>query len=62
MVDLKFYNTTIYKVIGDALQPFRELTWNGGYYMNMMVDYMFTHHMNLNIPEDRLDQHPGHPG
>ena len=31
LVDMEHYNTTIYKVMGDALQPYRELTWNGGY-------------------------------
>ena len=110
LVDMEHYNTTIYKVMGDALQPYRELTWNGGYmwkqqkalrvmtllqrepndrhhvlvgqcfeehgghalkhyrdtgnaaYMHMMVDYMFKHHMSMNIPDDRLEQHPGHPG
>ena len=45
---------------GHALKHYRD-TGNAAY-MHMMVDYMFKHHMSMNIPDDRLEQHPGHPG
>ena len=31
LVDLKLYSLTVYKVVGDALQPYEELTWEHGY-------------------------------
>ena len=96
--------------LGDALQPYKELTWEHGYtwkqqkaidvmrYMprpnndrhhvligqclqehaghamkyyknngrmvsvNKILDYTFTHHVDVHMKDDKMEQHPGHPG
>ena len=31
-------------------------------YMTQIMEYLYAHHMDIRIPDNRLDQHPGHPG
>ena len=31
-------------------------------YMNTILDYDFTHHVDVHLTDDKMEQHPGHPG
>ena len=35
---------------------------NNAAYMTQIMEYLYAHHMDIRIPDNRLDQHTGHPG
>ena len=45
---------------GHAMKYYKDK--NDTAYMTQVMEYLFPHHMESRIPDDRLDQHPGHPG
>ena len=45
---------------GHAMKYYKDK--NNVAYMTQIMEYLYAHHMDIRIPDNRLDQHPGHPG
>ena len=45
---------------GHAMKHYEDK--NNAAYMTQIMEYLYAHHMDIRIPDNRLDQHTGHPG